>query len=151
MYQLEYAFLQALLAILWNVIWLLFRHFRQTSPGILPELNSKISVTSTPPYNTTTKCCMLVPASSKKAIALLTPQQHLNEEATPKRCLYHMPSEIPYTCELSPKWMEIEEVLCWLRGEVNPCAPSYPRSLPNWWTGICFFPTPLIPYLCRSI
>ena len=58
-----------------------------------------------------------------KTVTALPPQQQSGYETTSKRHLYHMPLGTPTTHELSPKWMENEEVLHCLRGGVKtpPC------------------------------
>ena len=82
--QLGYAFLLAFMAIICNLMWLLFRLFRPFSLGILPQQNFEIFAIATPPANTTPKLLYAVARLKKKTTALLTPQQQPKEEATPK-------------------------------------------------------------------
>ena len=91
-----YALLLALLALLCKYPLLL-------SPGILPELNYEISVTSTSPCNTTTKLLNAGARPKQRIIAALTPQQQPNEEIATKWHPYHMPLGTHITNELLPK------------------------------------------------
>ena len=122
-------FLLVLIAILCNMIWPLFNTLDHHLP---PEPNFRIPLTSTPSSATTTKWCMLVIDCSRRPVLHSLHNSSLMEKHT-KVAPYHIPSGTLTTNELPHKWMENEEVLCWLIGEVKLPPPSNQRSIPNVW------------------
>ena len=79
--QFAYAFLVALIAIICNIIWSIFRYFIPSSQGLRPDQSSEFIETTTSPDDTTPKMLYADIRPKQKAAALT-----LNQKQKKKPC-----------------------------------------------------------------
>ena len=75
----------AIMAMNYNIVWLIFRHFRSLPLGSLPEKNSEIVENITPLDDTIPNMSYAIARPKQRAAVAFTPQLKPNEDTPPKK------------------------------------------------------------------
>ena len=133
---------------LWQDNLVIFRHFKLTSPGSMPEQNYKINITTLgPTLNTDIMAPKTVADTFYNHAQPKDPCSAWVWNWGPRRHPYHISLRTPLTNELPSRWIANEEVLQWLREvkarpSTKPQKPSKNQEISKCLLQQCGLPIP---------